>query len=534
MRSLGVKLIGAFALVILVGAAITYVVAAQTVDSQFRLYVSQRGQLRAESWATLFANYYAQTGSWAGVERLLADLPITIASPGMMGQGRGGPRSGQGQSNGSAGAPGGHGMGAAAEDHVILADADGRVVLDSQGVIVGQTLPPNELDQGAAVIGDGKRVGTLLVVTPSSGPSAVLASDFLTALNQGVLLAAVVAGLVALLLGALLVQQIIAPLRRLQSAAHAIAGGDLSQRVATTSRDEVGEVSRAFNHMAEALEDNERLRRHMMADIAHELRTPLTVVQGQVEALLDGVFPLTPEQLVPIHDETLLLSRLVADLRDLALAEAGQLTIERSSIDLGDLARRVVAAVEPVAAEKDIVLSLDISPNLPTISADADRLNQVLHNLLSNALRHTPMGGQIAVSVRRATEEDWKIGRLEGWERGKIAPTPNLPISQSPSFPIFQSSNLPIFHPSTPPLLVSVADTGPGIPAEDLPHIFDRFYRADKSRSRAGGGSGLGLTIARYIVEAHGGRIWAESQEGEGTQIVFTLPIARQGVADEA
>ncbi len=540
MRSLSLKLIGAFALVILVGAAITYVVAAQTVDSQFRLYVSQRGQLRAESWATLFANYYAQTGSWAGVERLLADLPITITSPGMMGQGRGGPRYGQGQSSGSAGTPGSHGMGAAAEDHVILADADGRVVLDSQGVIMGQTLPPNELAQGAPVIVDGKRVGTLLVVTPSSGPSAVLASDFLTALNQGVLLAAIVAGLVALLLGALLVQQIIAPLRRLQLAAHAIAGGDLSPRVATTSRDEVGEVSRAFNHMAEALEDNERLRRHMMADIAHELRTPLTVVQGQVEALLDGVFPLTPEQLVPIHDETLLLSRLVADLRDLALAEAGQLTIEHSPVNLGDLARRVVAAVEPVAAEKDIALALDISPNLPTISADADRLNQVLHNLLSNALRHTPSAGCITVSVSMASQEewkggrseDWKTGRLEGWERGKTAPTPNLPISQFPSFPISQSPNLPTFQPSTPVLLVSVADTGPGIPAEDLPHIFDRFYRADKSRSRAGGESGLGLTIARYIIQAHGGHIWAESQEGEGTRIGFTLPISSPGVAD--
>jgi signal transduction histidine kinase len=526
MRSLGVKLIGAFTLVILIGAVITYVVAAQTVASQFRLYVSQRGQLRAESWATLFANYYAQTGSWAGVEKLLADLPIAVASPGMMGQGRGGPRYGQGQSGGLAGTPGGHGMGATAEDHVILADANGRVVLDSEGEIVGQTLPQNELAQGAPVTVEGKRVGTLLVVTPDSGPSAALASNFLTGLNRGVLLAAGVAGLVALLLGAVLVQQIIAPLRRLQSAAHAIASGDLSQRVTTNSRDEVGEVSRAFNQMAEALEDDERLRRHMMADIAHELRTPLTVVQGQVEALLDGVFPLTPEQLVPIHDETLLLSRLVADLRDLALAEAGQLTIERNSIDLGDLARRVVAAVEPVAVEKDIGLSLDIFPNLPTISADADRLNQVLHNLLSNALRHTPGGGQITVSVRRATVEDWKIGRLEGWERGRTVPAPNLPISQFP--------DLPIFHPSTPPLLVSVADTGPGIPAGDLPYIFDRFYRADKSRSRAGGGSGLGLTIARYIVEAHGGRIWAESQVGKGTQIMFMLPIGGPGVEDKA
>jgi signal transduction histidine kinase len=533
MRSLSVKLIGAFGLVILIGTIITYIVAGRTGASQFRLYVNQRGQLRAEGWATLFANYYAQTGSWAGVEKLLADLPIAIASPGMMGQGRGGPRYGQDQSGGGTGTPGGYGMGATAEDHVILADANGRVVLDSQGVILGQTLPPSELTQGAPVTVDGNRVGTLLVVTPGSGPSAALASDFLAALNRGVLLAAVVAGLAALLLGAVLVQQIIAPLRRLQSAAHAIAGGDLSQRVATTSRDEVGEVSRAFNQMAEALEDNERLRRHMMADIAHELRTPLTVVQGQVEALLDGVFPLTPEQLVPIHDESLLLSRLVADLRDLALAEAGQLTIERSRVDLGDLTRRVVAAVDPVAAEKDIALSLDVSPSLPTISADADRLSQVLHNLLSNALRHTPSGGHVTVSVRMASLEEWKGGRMERWKREGVTPTSNLPTFQPSILPVSQSSNLPIFHPSTPFLLVSVADTGPGIPAEDLPYIFDRFYRGDKSRSRARGGSGLGLTIARYIVEAHGGRIWAESQVGKGTLIGFTLPIGSPGVGDE-
>jgi two-component system OmpR family sensor kinase len=512
MRSLNVKLMGAFALVILLGAAITFFVARQAIASQFLLYVNQRELLRAESWAPLFANYYERTGSWAGAESVLSSLP-SVTSPGAMGRGRGGP--GQGQ-NGSSGMAGPHGMGPGAEDRVILANSAGQVVLDSQAEIVGQALPPNQLEQGVPLTVNGQRVGTLLVVAPQSSPSAALTDNFLTALNRGILLAAVFAGLVALLLGAVLVRQIIAPLRRLQSAAGAIAAGDLSQRVQVDSRDEVGDVAHSFNQMAEALERNERLRRHMIADIAHELRTPLTVIRGQLEALLDGVFPLTQEQLAPIYDEALLLSRLVADLRELALAEAGQLTIEHQPVDMGELAGRLVAAVQPAAADKDVALALHVSPPLPTVSADADRLSQVLHNLLSNALRHTPAGGRIEVSVKTAAMEDLNGERSSVWQQEIAA----LPGNRSAGHAA-QSSTI---EPSDAPVLVTVSDTGPGIPAEDLPYIFDRFYRADKSRSRAVGGSGLGLTIARYIVEAHGGRIWAESQVGEGTQVHFVIP----------
>jgi signal transduction histidine kinase len=486
MRSLGpmrsnlnVKLIGAFALVILVGAAITYVVAARTLSKQFTLYVSRSRQLRAESWAPLFADYYNQTGNWAGVETLLAVLPSTTTTPGMMGQERGrGAMRGQGEPGGQ-GMMGGRGL---EEDHILLADADGHIILDSGGELVGQTLPTDNLELGAPVTSNDEHVGTLLVVAPESGPTAALTGEFLTALNRGILLATVVAGLVAIVLAAILVRQIIAPLRRLQSAADAIADGDLSQRVTVTSSDEVGDVSRAFNQMAQALEHDEHLRRHMMADIAHELRTPLTVIQGQVEALLDGVFPLTPEQLAPIHDETILLSRLVADLRELALAEAGQLAIERHPVDLSDLISRVSAAVEPVAAEKDITLSVEISPSLPVISADADRLSQVLHNLLSNALRHTPPGGQISLRAGYEAKEAREV-----W--------------------------------------LEVSDTGEGIPLEQQPYVFDRFYRADPARSRGSGGSGLGLSIVRAIVEAHGGRISTASDGVPGHGSTFTLHL---------
>jgi two-component system OmpR family sensor kinase len=489
MRSISVKLAGAFVAVILVGAAITYLVGGQGAAGQFRLYSGRSGQLRAQSWALILADYYAQSGSWAGVETLLT------SPQGMQGTARGqsGAMMGRGPF-GPFGMMGGPAMGIAMGDRLIVIDANGRVLLDSDGTSVGQTLAPDDLTNSTPIVVNGQTVGRLLVTPAQSGAAAALASEFLAGVNRAVLLAALAAGGVALILAAVLVRQIIAPLGKLRLAAHAITQGDLTQRVSISSQDEIGEVAAAFNQMAAALERNERLRRDMMADVAHELRTPLTVIQGQVEALLDGVFPLTPDQLMPIHDETLLLARLVADLRELALAEAGQLAVERRPVDLGELAGRVAAAVEPAAADKGVTLAAAIAPNLPAVSADADRLRQVLHNLLANALRYTPAGGRITVAVEPVQPEEQKSGG-------------EAPPSRSPAA-----------------LLVSVADTGPGIPAEDLPYVFDRFYRADKSRSRAGGGSGLGLTIARSIVEAHGGRIWAESQPGQGTRIAFTIP----------
>lgn len=473
MGSLSLKLILAFALVILVGAVITYFVARPAVATQYQVYVSRRGQLSAELWAPRLADYYAQTGDWAGVETLLVELSAQTTSPGQQGKGQGG---GQGQ-----GASAGQGRGRTGPDeHVLLADADGRIVLDSEGELVGQQLLESDMALGVPVSVGDRRVGTLLVTTPESDLSAALTEDFLNALNRGVLLAAVVAGLVALLMGVLLVRQIIAPLRNLQSAAGAIAGGDLAQRVSVTSRDEVGDLGRAFNQMAEALEQDERLRRQMVADIAHELRTPLTVIQGQVEALLDGVFPLTTDQLAPIHDQIILLARLVSDLRELALAEAGQLAIQRSPLDLGDLVTRVVGAVEPVATEKDITLALDVFPGLPPISADSDRLSQVLHNLLNNALRHTPPGGEIKVQARYEQADASEVRLV-------------------------------------------VQDNGDGIPSEHLPHVFDRFYRADPARSRSSGSAGLGLAIVRAIVEAHGGRVNATSDGVPGHGSTFTV-----------
>ncbi len=305
---------------------------------------------------------------------------------------------------------------------------------------------------------------------------------FLAAVNGSVWLAGGVALLAAVALGLLLARQISSPVRDLTTAARRFGEGDLDQRVTVRSRDELGELATAFNAMAEAVGRQEMLRRQLAADIAHELRTPLAVIQANLEALMDGVRPLSTSAVADIHEETRLLARLVTDLRDLSLAEAGQLPIQRRPTDLGELARAGVARFAPRAEEKGVRLGVEAADDLPRADADPDRIAQVFGNLLDNALRHTPPGGGITV-------------RLEPALQGEVA-------------------------------WVKVSDTGPGIPEEHLPNIFERFYRADRARARAMGGSGIGLAVVKQLVEAHGGSVWVESPPGEGATFGFVLPAA--------
>ena len=281
-------------------------------------------------------------------------------------------------------------------------------------------------------------------------------------------------------LGVFVSRLLTAPLARLTGAAQAIAAGDLSQRVDVRSKDEIGDLGTAFNGMAASLAEAETLRRNLIADVSHELRTPLTIIQGNIQAILDGVYPLEMAQMAGLYDETRLLTRLVDDLHDLALADAGQLRLERTPVNVSDLARTAVGQFDPVAEAAGVKLTLETSEDVPEVLGDADRLAQVLRNLLSNAIRHTPAGGQVVMRVERAGEQ----------------------------------------------VTIQVADTGSGIAPEDLPHVFDRFYRGDKSRSRRGGGAGLGLAITRQLVTAHGGQIAVASTPGLGTTFTISLPAA--------
>jgi len=336
-------------------------------------------------------------------------------------------------------------------------------------------MPASVLAQGLPLILDGRTVGTLLALRLDAQAQA-----FLIQVRTSLVWAALLAAALSLVLGVLISRLLTAPLGRLTQAAQAVAAGDLSQHVDVRSHDEIGELGRAFNGMTASLAQAEELRRNLMADVAHELRTPLTVVQGNLQAILDGVYPLEMAQVASLYDETRLLTRLVDDLHDLALADAGQLRLERAPVDLVVLARAAVDHFAPAAEAAGVTLELAAADDAPEVEGDAGRLAQVLRNLLSNALRHTPRGGRVSVQVDRAGE----------WAR------------------------------------MRVADTGSGIAPEDLPHVFDRFYRGDRSRSRAGGGAGLGLAIARQLVTAHGGHIEVSSPSGAGTTFTITLPAA--------
>lgn len=308
-----------------------------------------------------------------------------------------------------------------------------------------------------------------------------LFGSFVRAMNTALGVAATAAALTAVVISIFVTRRIMAPIRAMTRASQRIADGRYGERVPITSEDELGELARQFNRMAEALERVEQMRQDLIADVAHELRTPLAGISGYLEALLDGALPATPETFHRLQREAARLQRLVADLQEVSRAEAGQVRIGRRPIRLRDAVDGAVTRLQSQFEEKRVTLRSDIPAQLPPVLADPDRIMQVLINLLGNALQYTPAGGSVEV---RAHREDDRVA-------------------------------------------IAVADTGIGIAAEHLPHIFDRFYRVDRSRSRAGGGSGIGLTIARHLVEAHGGTIKAKSPgPGRGSTFTFSLPVA--------
>lgn len=481
MRSITAKLTLGFGAVALVGVLIAAFLANQFTTGEFGSYVERGTAARDQRLAAYLADRFTSAG-WRGVSSGLAPLS--------------------------------HWTGM----RLIVADPSGRVVADSEG----QLAPGAVLDQPPSsftpIVVDGKAVGTLYMAMQSTGrsglpmppammghmmpggdrfpmmgsmmfPSGGGSSEgrFLEAVGRATWIAGGVALLVALLLGLGLSYRITSPMKRLTVAAGRVAAGDFSQRVEVGSRDELSSLADAFNSMAESLAKTEGQRRRLLSDVAHELNTPITVIQGNLEAMIDGLVEPTPERLASLQEEALLLSRLVTDLRDLSLVESGHLRLRMEPVDLGELLAATVSAAQAEAQTRGIDLSVEVQPGLPLVSADRDRVGQVLRNLMGNALRYTPRGGAIKVL---ATAGGWHGAAEGGFVR------------------------------------VSVVDDGVGIPAEDLPRVFDRFFRVDRSRNRASGGTGLGLSVVKQLVEAHGGRVWAESEPGRGSTFHFTLPVA--------
>lgn len=450
-RSLAPKLTLAFMVVSLLSVALVSAYAGLFTAREFESFARTQGE---SSFIGDLAAYYQAEGSWAGV-----------ANSALL-----------------AGERSEHRPNWPPAEGLALADAEGRVLVANQEWAAGEALPAEALALGTPITLEGEVVGYVRFPRRDDRrePPATAA---LERISRAFGVAVLGTGALALVIGGLLARTLTRPLRALTAATHALAEGELGQQVEVRSKDEIGELAASFNQMSANLARASRLRRQMTADVAHELRAPLSLIQAHAEALRDGVFPPSVETFSLIHDEAIRLSRLVDDLRTLSLADAGELRLVKRPTAPGPLLERAVAMQLVRAQGQEVALEALIAPDLPEVQVDADRLLQVLGNLLDNALRHTPVGGQVRCSATAAAGE----------------------------------------------VTFAIADNGPGIAPEDLPNIFERFYRADKSRQRDGSGSGLGLAISKAIVEAHGGRIQARSDQGHGATLSVSLPISVGG-----
>lgn len=447
MRSLAAKLTLAFLAVGVIGvflAAVFISVRTQRAFDQFLF-----GRSRPATEAAL-REFYRDQGSWDDLDQMV------LPGAGAFGRGQGPPLA-------------------------TVADAQGIVVFGGGGPgRTGTRVPGRILRDSVPIEIDGQVVGYLVFDffgdrRLPDAPERIFMQEF----NRSIVLASAGAAVVALLLGAVLARTLTRPIRELTAATEQITDGDLGVQVPVHTHDELGELAASFNSMSADLEQSSRLRRQMTADIAHDLRTPLSVILGYTEALSDGKLQATPEMADTLHREAQHLNHLIDDLRTLSLADAGELPLHRARVSPATLLERTASSYAMQAEQQNVALRVDAGTDLPAIDVDSQRIAQVLSNLVSNALRHTPAGGRVTLAAR---------------------PVPGA-------------------------VELTVQDTGSGIAPEDLPHVFARFYRADRARSN-NGESGLGLSIAKSIVEAHGGTIAASSPPGGGATFTIRLPAA--------
>ena len=444
IHSLRFRLLVAFTLVVLVAVGAVYFFISQTTGGEIHRFGERSEQARLSRVGFELYRYYMEQRDWEGIQ------PYVERWGSLYGQ------------------------------RIILTDHSGMVVADSQGELMGEQYRPDVQGRRLSPPWEENNPGTLYI---SPEPSADFPSplSLSQAISRFLIWGALLAIAIALLFTFFLSRRILAPVKSLTLAAKRLGQGDFSQRVPFKDKSEVGELAQTFNSMASDLERAEKLRRNMVADIAHELRTPLSNVRAYLEAVRDGVIKPDEKTIRSIDEEAVLLSRLVDDLQELSIAEAGELKLDCQAEDVPKLIKQSVAAVQEQAAAKIVSIFVDLPDELPLVNIDSHRISQVLRNLLENAVAHTSEGDTITVTARQ--QGSW--------------------------------------------VKVSVADTGEGIPDEELPNIFERFYRVDKSRARATGGSGLGLTIARRLIETHGGKIEAQSEPGKGSCFSFTIPVSQ-------
>jgi signal transduction histidine kinase len=444
LNSLRFRLLIATLLIVVVSVSVMAIFASQRTVGEFRDFAAHNDRLQQQALSQALSRAYAQEQDWQDLQPVISEWS---------------------QANGQ---------------RIVVADPQGKIIIDSGNDLLGQTVRGAPWPPPSGFIRfNGTPVGTFYI-NPMSAPPPPARTDFMTAIYRSVLLGALIAGAVAVVITLFASRRIVQPIESLTAAARQMEKGDLTTRVNVNSSDEIGHLAHAFNAMAEGLARQEQLRRNMVSDVAHELRTPLTNLRGYLEAAKDGLIQPDEALVDNLHEEAVLLSRLVNDLQELALADAGQLHLECQPVSISDVAQAVVEVLTPFALARDVSFVVHAPDDLPMVQADPHRVRQVLRNLLNNALDFAPQGGQVTVTA----QPDGK------W------------------------------------MTVQVRDTGPGIKPAHLPYVFERFYRADPSRTRATGGAGLGLAIVKQLVEAHGGRAWVESTPGEGATFGFTLPLA--------
>jgi signal transduction histidine kinase len=437
LRSFGIVV---FLTIMLILIASAIVIASNTGTNPF--YLSPT--------AIILETYYLGHGSWQGVEAVLEErtnTSIQALQPDW--------------------------------ERTILLDANRRVLLDhgsATSLLVGTVFTPQSNEINLPLIINNVPVGTLLM-DRGTPPRAI---QLILSLIGPIAVISVLLGILTLIIGLLLMRRMINPLSEVIAASQAVSQGDLTARVPVHARhDDLSALSDHFNHMADELERSDRQRRNLMADIAHELRTPITILRGRLEGILDGVYPAEEAHIAPALEETYLLERLVEDLRLLALTEANQLRFEVKPVGLTELVETTLGLFSAQASEENVRFHFDAEPDLPEVMLDPQRFQQVIGNLIDNALRYTPEGSSINLSIHR------KDNTVE----------------------------------------LTISDEGTGIPEDELAHVFDRFWRGEKSRARSTGGAGLGLSIARQLVEAQGGRIRAQNRSPRGFEIQITLPF---------
>lgn len=464
IRTLAVKLALAFLLVSLTVAILAAVVVRWLTTQEFKSLVLDQAQSR---FVSEMAAFYMQNGSWEGVEDYLhRRLNSSVQPPLPAGQ-----KPPQVNPRDSV-------QNALQSTSLVFAlvDVDGVVLVPTGPYHLKDQLALESLENLAEVQVNDQVVG--YVVAIGKVPEMdVREQRYLARTDQALLFSALGATAIALLLGIWLARTLTRSLGELTAAIRAMGRGQLEQRVEVRSSDEIGELAAAFNQMSADLARSNQARRQMTADIAHDLRTPLTVIAGYIEAMRDQVLLPTTERFTTIYNEVMHLQHLVEDLRTLSLADAGELRLQRQPIAPQALLERCAAAHAQLAEQKSVTLEVRLEPDLPQVVVDIERMAQVLGNLISNALRHTPAGGKVILSAE--------------YIDGQV--------------------------------LLSIQDTGEGIPVDAMPHIFDRFYRVDRSRQRFQDESGLGLAIVRSLVEAHGGKIRVDSALHQGTTFTIVL-----------